>query len=220
MKCSCRCRGLLAVAAALVLVGCAQSRKLSEIRGRELGVDLQLPAKNTPPKLDSTRRAPVRDTIRISGLDGREMLIMRAIRDDETGDMVATEELDAAFVVARFRNVAERHGKIDLEFQVIVPKELHDSHWQLRFHPEMYVLGDSLRLDDVVITGDQYRKAQLRGYQQYQRFLDSIISSNDYFIDRDALEIFIKRNIMSAILEIILQVPFRVLDMIMMRMVI
>lgn len=194
MKCRCRYKVLPAVALALVCAGCAQSRKLAEIRGRELGVDLQLPAKNTPPKLDSTRRAPVHDTIRITGLDGREMLIMRAIRDDETGDMVATEELDAAYVVARFRNVAERHGKIDLEFQVIVPQDLHDSHWQLRFHPEMYVLGDSLRLDDVVITGTEYRRAQLQGLRQYERYASRIVTDSMEFVDRRSLGIFLARN--------------------------
>ncbi|MDO5321846.1 MAG: hypothetical protein Q4F39_05625 [Bacteroidia bacterium] len=194
MKCRCRYKVLPAVALALVCAGCAQSRKLAEIRGRELGVDLQLPAKNTPPKLDSTRRAPVHDTIRITGLDGREMLIMKAIRDDETGDMVATEELDAAYVVARFRNVAERHGKIDLEFQVIVPQELHDSHWQLRFHPEMYVLGDSLRLDDVVITGTEYRRAQLQGLRQYERYASRIVTDSMEFVDRRSLGIFLARN--------------------------
>lgn len=194
MKCRCRYGVLLASALVLACVGCAQSRKLSEIRDRELGVDLQLPAKNTPPKLDSTRRAPVHDTIRITGLDGREVLLMRAIRDDETGDMVATEELDAAYVVARFRNVAERHGKIDLEFQVIVPRELHDSHWQLRFHPEMYVLGDSLRLDDVVITGTEYRRAQLQGLRQYERYAGRIVSDSMEFVDRRSLRIFLARN--------------------------
>lgn len=194
MKCRYPYKVLLAALLSLACAGCAQSRKLAEIRSRELGVDLQLPAKNTPPKLDSTRRAPVNDTLRITGLDGREMLIMKAIRDDETGDMVATEELDAAFVVARFRNVAERHGKIDLEFQVIVPQELHDSHWQLRFHLEMYVLGDSLRLDDVVITGSEYRRTQLQGLRQYERYAGRIVADSMEFVNRRSLGIFLSRN--------------------------
>ena len=146
------------------ITGCGQSRKLARIRGEELAAGIRLPASSqAPPQLDSTRGAPVRDTLRVTGLDGRELLIMRAVRDEASGEMVATEQLDAAVVTARFRNVAERHGRIDLEFQVTVPPEMHDSHWQLRLHPDMFILGDSLRLDDVVITGADYRKAQLKG---------------------------------------------------------
>ena len=38
----------------------------------------------------------LRDTLRIKDDDGRELLLMKAIRDEESGDMVATETLDAA----------------------------------------------------------------------------------------------------------------------------
>ena len=74
-------------------------------------------------------------------------------------------------MTARFRNVAERHGRIDLKFEVVVPEKMQDSRWQLRFYPDMFVLEDSLRLESVYITGNDYRKAQLRGYEQYDRFL-------------------------------------------------
>ncbi len=135
-----------------------------------------------------------RDTLQIVDFEGHEMLIMNAIRDED-GEMVATERLDAAVVTARFRNVAERRGRVDLEFQVIVPRDMQDSRWQLRLDPDMYILGDSLRLDPVIITGRDYRKAQLRGYEQYRRFLNSIITDTTRFINLGALEIFIERNI-------------------------
>lgn len=197
-----RCRTVrhaLCLAAAPVLatiaIGCGQSRKLAGIRERGVSAGIQLPPSQMVPKLDSGRVNTVRDTLRVTGLDGRELLVMRAIRDEKTGDMVATEELNAAVVTARFRNVAERHGKINLEFQVTVPPEMHDSQWQLRLHPDMFVLGDSLRLDDVVITGEKYRKAQLKGYQHYERFISRIITDSTVFIARKPLEIFLERNL-------------------------
>ena len=136
-----------------------------------------------------------RDTLKVVDPEGREVLIMRAVKDDETGDMVATEQIQAAVVTARFRNVAERHGRIDLEFQVVVPEDMRDGGWQLRLHPDMFVLDDSLRLDDVVITGKEYRKAQLRGYQQYEKFISRIITDTSRFVDLRNLEIFLQRNI-------------------------
>ena len=136
-----------------LLPACGTRRKANEVSRRQLSASLQLPrqADYLPEYADV--KVPRRDTIRVTDLDGREMILMKAVRDEQSGEMVAAEMLDAAMVTARFRNIAERHGKIDLEFQVLVPPEMQDSHWQLRLHPDMFVLEDSLRLDDVVVTG-------------------------------------------------------------------
>ena len=133
-----------------------------------------------------------RDTFVVKDGD-REILIMKAIKDDN-GEMVAHDVLDAAVVTARFRNVAERNGRVDIEFQVTVPQSMQDSRWQLRFRPQMYIMQDTLDLDPVIITGSDYRKAQLRGYQQYEKFLSTIITNPDEFVNWWALELFIERN--------------------------
>ena len=65
----------------------------------------------------------------------------------------------------------------------------------MRFHPRMYIMEDTLKLDDVIITGNEYRKAQLRGYQHYEKFINSIITDSTMFINRWQLELFIERNI-------------------------
>ena len=72
---------------------------------------------------------------------------------------------------------------------------MQDSKWQLRFYPDMYILDDVERLEPVNITGKAYRKAQLKGYQQYERFLSRIVSDTTRFVNVRALEIFLKRNI-------------------------
>ena len=61
--------------------------------------------------------------------------------------------------------------------------------------PVMYILEDSVELDRILITGESYRKSQLRGYQQYRRFLNSIITDSTRFVDMHQLEVFIQRNI-------------------------
>lgn len=136
-----------------------------------------------------------RDTLTVKDDDGREFLLMKAVKDEETGEMVATEVIEAAKVTARFRNVAERHGKVDLAFQIMVPPSMMDTKWQLRFYPDMFVMEDSLRLDPVIITGSDYRKAQLKGYQLYDKFLSKIVQDSTKFIDIEQLEIFLQRNI-------------------------
>ena len=155
--------GVLAAVVALTY-SCASQRKLAAIKSGDpaaslvLGKDVYVPEVKEPKTM--------RDTLRIKDDDGSELLLMKAILDEDTGEMVATETLDAARVTARFR-----------------------------FYPDMYMLGDVERLEPVIITGNSYRKAQLRGYQQYERFLSRIVSDTTRFVNVKALEIFLKRNI-------------------------
>ena len=181
-------------AAALLLFSCGVSRKAQSLARGDVSATLRL--RDEEPLLPEMEalRSHRRDTIRVTGLNGEEMFLMNAVQDED-GEMVAHDVIDAAVVTARFRNVAERHGKVDLEFQIIVPEAMQDSKWQLRFFPDMYVLGDSIRLEPVVITGRDYRRAQLKGYQQYERFLASIVSDTTRFINVWQLELFLQRNI-------------------------
>lgn len=187
----------LSVVCCLAFVSsCATQKKLQRLQNGETP-QVQLTLGNQPdylPKVDETSSV-TRDTLKVKDDDGRELIVMKAIKDEESGEMVATDVIQAAKVTARFRNVAERNGRVDLAFQVIVPQSMRDSRWQLRFYPDMFMLGDSVRLDPVIITGAAYRKAQLRGYQMYEKFLSKIVNDSTKFINVRQLEIFLKRYI-------------------------
>ncbi len=192
-----RCRrAVLLCLSVLFLCACANS-KLGRLREDRWSASIRLPSEEEEllPKLDSIYSNPPRDTLKVTDLNGREVIIMKAIKDEESGEMVATEQIEAAYVAARFRNIAERNGRINIEFQLVVPDSMQDSEWQLRFYLDMFVLGDSTRLDDVHITGTDYRNRQLRGYERYERFLDKIITDSLKFVDMRNLEIFLARNI-------------------------
>lgn len=189
---------LIMVIVLLCAQSCAGPSKLQQIQTERLQASIGL-VEDASTSLSMTKGTPVYDIARPDTLvvhddDGREMIIMKAIKD-ENGEMVATDVINAAVVEARFRNVAERHGKVDIEFQIRVPKEMQDEQWQLRFYPRMHILEDTLHLDQVVITGAKYRKAQLKGYQQYEKYLASIITDTTRFINMRLLELFIQRNI-------------------------
>lgn len=182
----------LSLTAALIS-GCGTAGKIRELREGEVSAGLRLPERESSLReYDLTR--PHRDTLRVDDGEGGQFFLMKAVRDID-GEMVASDVLDAAFVTATFRNVAERHGKVDLEFQVVVPQALQESRWQIRLWPDMFILGDSLRLDGIVVTGRDYRRAQLKGYQQYERFLSTIVNDPDRFIGLRQLELFLRRNI-------------------------
>ena len=182
----------LAAALLVLVASCASQHKMKALQSGAYRPSLTLAREQEYiPDIRKDLKAQ-RDTFVIKDGD-KEIIIMKAIKDED-GEMVAHDVLDAAVVTARFRNVAERNGRVDIEFQVIVPQSMQDSKWQLRFRPQMYIMQDTLDLDPVIITGAEYRKAQLRGYQQYEKFLSTIITNPDEFVNWWALELFIERN--------------------------
>ena len=189
------CQHKLLLAFLLLATACGPSSHIRQLKQEQVSAQLSLSEERELPTLDVG--APVhRDTLVVEDPQGREVIIMKAVKD-ENGEMVAHETLDAARVTARFRNVAERGGSVDIRFQILVPEKMQDSDWQLCFYPDLFVLEDSIRLEPVLITGSGYRKAQLKGYQQYRRFLESLSADSLHFVDRRQLENFLRRNIPS-----------------------
>lgn len=179
-----------------LILSCGTGAKLKRLQNGKISATIRLPTTDSPSDSKQQSEPDYRPgSIEIEGPDGRKHILMEAIRDEQTGEMVASERIEAAYITTRFKNVAERGGVVRLEFQIVVPKALQDPNWQLRFYPRLYMLGDSLDLDEVLITGKEYRKLQLRGYQRYENFLNRIISDSTKLIDMRNFELFVKRNI-------------------------
>lgn len=156
----------------------------------EMGVDISVPADK--PLDDIGEMEMIVDTLGNELSDGP--IIMNAIRDTETGEMIATDVINASAVVARFRNAAERGGYVSISFDLTVPSEMISSAWKLKLTPFMNVQEDTLTLDPLFITGEGYRKGQLRGYQRYRQFLESIITDTSDLVRIGQLEIFLERH--------------------------
>lgn len=143
-------------------------------------------------RYEEPEQEPVIDSV--SADASRGPIIMNAIRDTETGEMVATDVISASKVTARFRNVAERDGYVTIGFDITVSERMMDSRWRLKILPTMRVASDTLPLMPVYVTGKAYRNAQLRGYQRYQAFLASIVTDTTDMIRMNQLEIFLERH--------------------------
>ena len=183
-------KGLIVVAAAMMIVSCSPYKKIRNIRSGTVALSLSVPDE---PPMEAEEDVEVSvDSIRGTLVD--EPLIMNAIRDSETGEMVATDVINASKVTARFRNVAERAGYVSISFDVTVPAALSDSRWQLKIQPLMAIQRDTVPLDAIYVTGEQYRAGQLRGYERYRAFLASIITDTTDFIRIHQLEIFLERH--------------------------
>lgn len=179
---------------ALLIGGCGSQRKVSRLGNESVKISLPKEADFLPDQVSGIHFEHS-DTIVVRGEDGRDLLLLKAVKDETTGEMVATDVLDAAVVTARFRNKAERGGKVDIEFRIRVPASMMDRKWEMTLHPRMYILGDVVDLDPVLVTGQDFRSRQLRGYERYQRFLDSIETDSTVFVNHFLLERFLERNI-------------------------
>lgn len=171
-------------------MSCGPYRRVEDIRNGNIAMSLSVAE-------EVEEDEPVKDEVVIDSIKGTLSdgpLIMKAIKDTETGEMVATDVIQASRVVARFRNVAERAGYVSICFDVTVPQEMSASKWQLKIFPFMRIQNDRYALDPVYITGEQYRKQQLRGYERYRLFLSSIITDPDDFVRIGQLEIFLQRH--------------------------
>ncbi len=196
------CNIVLLVVVCLLMSSCGSARKVERMKERQMRAEIgmvEMPGQaGHDGEVGNDGRSPVgagddgRDTTVVMETEGP--IIMNAVREED-GNMVATDVLEAASVTARFRNVAERGGKVNIEFAVTVPQDMMDPQWQLRFYPQMYVLEDTLGLDPILITGQEYRNEQMRGYRRYEKFLQSIVTDSMEFVNLRLLEIFIERNI-------------------------
>lgn len=185
------------VIVAFVVASCAMDRKVTGIRQGEVRAELSIPADEDYRKAkEEMIRDMMVDTVAEQASD--EPIIMNAIKDELTGEMVATDVISASRVMARFRNVAERFGKVSIEFDITVPKNMIESSWKLEFLPIMTVMGDSTALDPVYVTGEKYRDEQMRGYMRYNKFLNSILSDSLDFIRVGQLEVFLERHFPEA----------------------
>ena len=178
-----------AVVFGAVLCGCTGQMKVKHLQQNGVGVEVSMAVDMAPVSVSEPTFG--------SDVQGSDEV------EDMRNDMSISQKLQAVVVEARFRHVAERSGYVDIEFDVKVPVELQRSEWQLRLQPYLYSQQDTLVLDKLYITGEKYRKGQLRGYELYNRFLNSIIPDTCDFVSTytysNLLDIFMQRHMMDAV---------------------
>ena len=189
---------ILYLIVALLFQSCATKRKIQELSLNNVRVGVSIADNVVMENLsDTLLDAASEEKIAVVDRLGK-VYVMEAVKDDELGEMVISEKLEAVVVEAKFRNVAERNGYVDIAFDVKVPHTLQASDWQVRITPVLDYVGKKVKLDKIYITGSKYRASQLKGYELYKKFLNSIIPHDADFIStythKRLLELFIERN--------------------------
>lgn len=111
---------------------------------------------------------------------GVQHIVTEAAKDSVTGEYITQMELTEITVVARSKQVAERNGRINLDFVVTVPGELISNKWQFQLTPVAYKRTDTIRLERIFLSGADFAKMQKKGYMRYQAFMNSIIPDSLY----------------------------------------
>lgn len=178
--------------------GCSMHGSIRELAAEHVAATVSIADYVLPVYTADSGYTLAADTLQRVDFRGREVLLMSAVKDEQTGEMVVSDRIDPVVVEARFRNIAERNGYVNIAFDINIPSRILYSECQLRLYPQLSFLSDTLNLDKVYITGDKYRREQLRGYELYEKFLNSIIPDTSDFVDvftrKALLERFVERN--------------------------
>ncbi|WP_419002143.1 tetratricopeptide repeat protein [Alistipes communis] len=107
---------------------------------------------------------------------------MPASYDEQLKESMMNLQIEQVTVsVSNFRNVAERNGKIDLEFSITVPRTLLDERWRVDLRPMLCTARDTFALKRLVLTGERFRRRQQQDMERYRHYLGSIVDSADFF---------------------------------------
>lgn len=135
----------------------------------------------TRQQIDSTYKMVLLDTIKMN-IDGKEVTVMNAYKDEETGERMADFQLQGIIVETKMRSLPERNGKINMDFIITVPKSLINSRWQLRIYPIAFkTSNERIELEPLLLSGADFLKMQKDGYEQYKRFVASIVPDSLYW---------------------------------------
>ena len=106
-------------------------------------------------------------------------------------DSQKTYNLNEVVVEAKSKFTPERNGKINVNFLVDVPKELLNENWGVYLQP-LVIMNDSiLKLNRIILKGNEFAKIQQKNYQLYDDYVKSIVPRDLYnstFINHDKLK--------------------------------
>lgn len=111
----------------------------------------------------------------------------------------ATQKLDTSkvyaipqvTVISKAKFAPVREGHVNLDFVLRVPQEYLSEEYQLCMSPQLLHNDSLVALEDVVIRGTGFIAMQERNYNDYNKYISSIIDPQGYdtaFINRAAVE--------------------------------
>lgn len=149
-----------------LLTSCNTGQRLSLVERRDHS-NIRLPFRA---EQKDTSRLEVPKSVTFIDSDGNEKMIMTAERDSLTGEYeLQGGTLSELTVTAAAKSVAERGGKVNIDFIVTVPQGLMKRDWRLILNPILNSAGELIPLDSIEITGVEHYNYNLRRHRQLLR---------------------------------------------------
>jgi len=119
-------------------------------------------------------------------------------KKDEKVDLSKVQKLDEVTVTAnqKISFVPVRNGKINIGFNLKVPKELISEDWRLILTPNIIIEDTTITLRPLFIKGNNFIEAQEKSYQAYEDYLNGIVPREKYdsaFFDNERAEFALNR---------------------------
>ena len=159
-----QCVALCAISGLLLACNTGQRITLAERKDHST---IRLPFRT---EIKDTSKVVVPKYVTYTDDKGQQQTIMTAERDSVTGEYELTGgTLGEITVTAASKSVAERGGKINIDFVVTVPAGMMQRDWRLIFRPVLNSAGDLIPLDSIEITGVEHYNYNLRRQRQLQK---------------------------------------------------
>lgn len=111
-------------------------------------------------------------------------------------DTSAVYRLAEVEIKAKSQFAAERDGRVNVSFNVTVPKEVLSSDWRVIMTPKILHNDSVIPLQKIVLTGKGFADKQKEDYDRYEAYIKTLIDKSQY--DSVYLD---KANIAKDILE-------------------
>lgn len=109
---------------------------------------------------------------------------------DENGQDIMTMQIDEVVVVAKSRTIAERNGKVYIDFVITLPKELQGNCQSVSVIPYLHKQNEKIPLQELSIRGGLFTRVQDRNYWQFNQYVK--VFRPDATAEQRAFERFIK----------------------------
>lgn len=107
--------------------------------------------------------------VRVERDSNRYFLI--PVQRDENGEAVGLIPIEQVVVVARIRSIPERRGRVTIDFNINLPKELLGRSRSVVITPYLHRHEEQTPLEDIIIRGALFDRVQQRDYWQYDTYL-------------------------------------------------
>lgn len=173
----------------LIMMSCSSSSPKYMTQGlfmqtKRANIELPDDQKNNQGRSSiASERVTYRNSVS-SGID-REVALNKGKNKLDTSAVYRLPEVE---VKAQGRFTSERDGRINVDFKIIVPKEILSDNWRLILNPKLLHNDSVVALQKVILKGKEFVEKQKQDYEDYDKFLKSIVDKSQYdsiYLDKD-----------------------------------